>query len=138
MAPVDWQWGSSACAAGGRQGGGQVASRAPGVPLTTNAPYGCPQVAAKPPLVGNTIERTAARGLRRTFVRFEEELTRIAAPTIIISGDGDKRVSGRAEYGSRMRACSLRSLPGANVVAWESPKEACAAVTGFSASLKSN
>ena len=63
---------------------------------------------------------------------YEVELTeQIAQPTLVLSGRGDKREAARRGYEERMRACRLRTLPGANVLPWEAARETAEAVAEF-------
>jgi pimeloyl-ACP methyl ester carboxylesterase len=62
---------------------------------------------------------------------YEEELTTlITQPTLILSGTDDpRRVSQRDGYQQYMKHCQLETIPGKNVLAWESPKEFVQAVS---------
>ena len=63
---------------------------------------------------------------------FREELETLTQPTLILSGDDDMgRTAKCQEYQSNMQHCTLKSLPGKNVLPWESPKEVCEAVKAF-------
>jgi pimeloyl-ACP methyl ester carboxylesterase len=62
---------------------------------------------------------------------YEDELTRMQQPTLVLAGRADKRQARRRGYAERMRACELRSLPGCNVMPWEAPRETCDAVADF-------
>lgn len=62
---------------------------------------------------------------------FQQELESLPQPTLILSGNDDKRVSGRVEYQTKMKDCTLQSLPGQNVLPWESPGQVCEAVKNF-------
>lgn len=62
---------------------------------------------------------------------YEEDLRSLPQRTLVLSGDSDKRVVNRQQYSTEMRACTLRTLPGANVLPWESPHETCASVSSF-------
>ena len=57
-------------------------------------------------------------------------------PHPIIAGDSDKRVADRQRYATQMRDCTLRSLPGANVLPWESARQTCEAIAAFSAGIR--
>jgi pimeloyl-ACP methyl ester carboxylesterase len=55
---------------------------------------------------------------------FEEEMTElINQPTIIVSGQDDKRKEMREMYGTQMKNCQLKTVKGLNVLPWESTKE---------------
>jgi pimeloyl-ACP methyl ester carboxylesterase len=61
---------------------------------------------------------------------FEEELTGLRQPTLILQGKDDAtRI--RDDYVSQMSTCSLQTLPGKNVLPWECPKEVCQAIQDF-------
>jgi pimeloyl-ACP methyl ester carboxylesterase len=62
---------------------------------------------------------------------FRKELESLPQPTLIISGTNDGRALEREEYQSTMRDCTLLSVPGKNVLPWESPIETCNAVRDF-------
>lgn len=62
---------------------------------------------------------------------YEEELRTLEQPTLVLSGTGDKRVENRVKYGELMHRCELRSIPGTNVLPWESPGYVCAAIQTF-------
>lgn len=61
---------------------------------------------------------------------FEDDLLSLPQYTLILAGNGDKRQ--RDEYMQSMKNCSLRVLPGLNVLPWESPVETVEAVKTFS------
>ncbi|KAL1511755.1 hypothetical protein AB1Y20_005043 [Prymnesium parvum] len=83
---------------------------------------------ARPPIVAFNAGVLSTRS-------YEEELRRLPQPTLVLSGQSDKRSDDRRAYGTQMRACTSRSLPGANVLPWESPRETCAAVRDFYSGL---
>ena len=56
-------------------------------------------------------------------------------PTLVLSGTADKREADRRLYESQMLSCRLVSVPGCNVLPWESPRETCDAVQTFAAGL---
>lgn len=62
---------------------------------------------------------------------FRQELETLQQPALILSGDDDKRVAGREEYQPNMQDCTMESLPGQNVLPWESPELTCKAVKKF-------
>uniref|UniRef100_A0A7S1V0P4 AB hydrolase-1 domain-containing protein n=1 Tax=Grammatophora oceanica TaxID=210454 RepID=A0A7S1V0P4_9STRA len=59
---------------------------------------------------------------------FEEELTALPQPALVLSGMADKRYKDRRDYFGNMKACTLQLLPGQNVLPWESPKEVIDAI----------
>ncbi len=54
---------------------------------------------------------------------FEEDLKESPQPKLIVSGAGDKRSIDRQPYKEQLDTCSLVTIPGLNVLPWESPKE---------------
>jgi pimeloyl-ACP methyl ester carboxylesterase len=62
---------------------------------------------------------------------FQEELEILEQATLILSGDGDRRTAKRQEYQENMRDCTMISLPGLNVLPWESPMEVVSAIKEF-------
>jgi pimeloyl-ACP methyl ester carboxylesterase len=62
---------------------------------------------------------------------FQQELETLPQPTFVLSGSGDTRAPQRVEYQQRMRQCTLRTLPGKNVLPWESSRDVCKAVKDF-------
>jgi pimeloyl-ACP methyl ester carboxylesterase len=62
---------------------------------------------------------------------YENELTELQQPTLVLAGRADTRRERRAGYAGRMRSCELRTLPGSNVMPWEAPRETCDAVAEF-------
>ena len=63
---------------------------------------------------------------------FQEELETLEQPTLILSGDSDaERSVRRKEYQSNMKDSTLMSLPGKNMLPWESPEQVCNAVKEF-------
>eukprot|EP00966_Prymnesium_polylepis_P016050 370771-Prymnesium_polylepis.1 len=66
---------------------------------------------------------------------YEVELRDLPQPTLVLSGESDKRVADRQRYRSEMRAAALRSLPGGNVLPWEAPRETAAAISAFCAEV---
>lgn len=54
---------------------------------------------------------------------FEEDLKESPQPKLIVSGEGDKRAVDRQPYKEQLDTCSLTTIPGLNVLPWESPKE---------------
>jgi pimeloyl-ACP methyl ester carboxylesterase len=62
---------------------------------------------------------------------FKEELETLKQATLILSGDGDGRTTQRQAYKENMQDCTLKSLPGLNVLPWESPKEVISAIQEF-------
>lgn len=63
---------------------------------------------------------------------FEEELTELKQPTLILQGQDDAaRISKRQEYVERMPQCTLQTLPGKNILPWESPAEVARALQSF-------
>ena len=73
-----------------------------------------------------------------TTQSYEASLRALSQRTLILSGEGDKRVGDRQRYASEMRQCSLRSLPGANVMPWEAPRETCRAIAAFTTKLQAS
>lgn len=60
------------------------------------------------------------------------ELTQvIKQPTLVLSGDTDRRSADRTGYADGMADCQLEELPGQNVLPWESPAETCKRVAAF-------
>ena len=51
---------------------------------------------------------------------YKEELKELSQPTLILTGNEDKRQRGRIPYARNMMNCRLRSVPGCNVLPWES------------------
>ena len=63
---------------------------------------------------------------------FREELKSLTQPTLILSGEGDaERTTKRKDYQTNMRECTMKSLPGKNVLPWESPEAFCVAIKSF-------
>jgi pimeloyl-ACP methyl ester carboxylesterase len=62
---------------------------------------------------------------------FRDELETLPQPTLILSGTDDVRAVERQEYQSTMKYCTLQSMPGKNVLPWESPIETCNAIKDF-------
>ena len=54
---------------------------------------------------------------------FQEDLKESPQPKLIVSGTGDKRSIDRQPYKEQLDTCSLVTIPGLNVLPWESPKE---------------
>jgi len=52
---------------------------------------------------------------------FEHDLKGMTQSLWIVSGEGDKRVSGRQLYQSELNKCTLTSIGGLNVMPWENP-----------------
>jgi len=63
---------------------------------------------------------------------FMQEMIEISQPTLILSGEGDKRAKDRIGYAQEMKKCTLESLTGCNVVPWENPSGVCEAILSFS------
>lgn len=51
---------------------------------------------------------------------FEEDLKESLQPKLIVSGEGDKRAVDRQPYKEELDTCSLVTIPGLNVLPWES------------------
>eukprot|EP00967_Tisochrysis_lutea_P140419 scaffold256524_cov44-Tisochrysis_lutea.AAC.1 len=62
---------------------------------------------------------------------YEQQLLDMTQPTLVISGRGDKRMARRTGYASGMKACTLCTLPGLNVLPWEAPNDVGNAVKEF-------
>lgn len=62
---------------------------------------------------------------------FQEELESLPQPTLVLSGTADSRSEKRQPYQTQMRDCVLQSLPGKNVLPWESPVQVCQAIRRF-------
>ena len=62
---------------------------------------------------------------------FQEELTTLPQPTLVLSGDTDRRQEQRVEYANQMMDCRLETLPGQNVLPWESPQDVAKALEAF-------
>ena len=52
---------------------------------------------------------------------FEEDLKESPQPKLIVSGEGDMRAVDRQPYKEQLDTCTLITLPGLNVLPWESP-----------------
>ena len=59
------------------------------------------------------------------------ELSTLAQPTLVLSGEADKRAAQRVGFEQGMRACELQTLPGCNVLPWEEPASTAKAVASF-------
>lgn len=53
---------------------------------------------------------------------FEEDLKESPQPKLIVSGEGDKRAVDRQPYKEQLDSCTLVTIPGLNVLPWESPE----------------
>lgn len=53
---------------------------------------------------------------------FEEDLKESPQPKLIVSGEGDKRSTERQPYEEQVDNCALITIPGLNVLPWESPR----------------
>lgn len=62
---------------------------------------------------------------------WEEELREIVQPTLIVGGRKDARMEKRKEYGVSMSDCVLKTIPGCNVLPWESAIETIDAILEF-------
>lgn len=62
---------------------------------------------------------------------YQEELETLKQPTLILSGKDDTRASERQTYVTNMQDCRMKSLPGKNVLPWESPIEVVDAIQHF-------
>jgi hypothetical protein len=60
----------------------------------------------------------------------EKELTELPQPTLILQGDEDKS-RNRDEYVQNMKDCKIKTIPGKNVLPWESPARVCQAIREF-------
>ena len=88
---------------------------------------GC-SAAACPPVIAFNAGLLSAR-------EYTAELCNTKTPTLVLSGTADKREADRRLYGTQMRSCRLVTLPGCNVLPWESARETCDAVRTFSTGL---
>jgi pimeloyl-ACP methyl ester carboxylesterase len=52
---------------------------------------------------------------------FEVDLKESPQPKLIVSGEGDKRAVDRQPYKEQLDSCTLVTIPGLNVLPWESP-----------------
>ncbi|KAL7547279.1 hypothetical protein ACHAWF_010601 [Thalassiosira exigua] len=52
---------------------------------------------------------------------FKEDLVVISQPIVVVSGEGDKRVSDRLLYQTELDKCTLKTIPGCSVLPWENP-----------------
>ena len=66
-------------------------------------------------------------------VGLDDELRTLPQPTLVLSGEADRRVADRREYAQAMAACRLVTLAGCNVLPWESPSETSEAIAEFAA-----
>lgn len=87
------------------------------------ATAGC-GAAVRPPVIAFNAGVLQARS-------YEAPLREMDTPTLVVSGRSDKREADRQEYAAEMRACELATLPGCNVLPWESPKETSDAIAAF-------
>jgi pimeloyl-ACP methyl ester carboxylesterase len=65
---------------------------------------------------------------------YQEDMQAMTSvPTLILSGDADKRQKDRVGYTSAnaIPQCTLQTLPGQNVVPWESPQDTVNAIRNF-------
>jgi pimeloyl-ACP methyl ester carboxylesterase len=63
---------------------------------------------------------------------FEEELRSLSQPTLLLQGSEDTtRKDKRDEYVSEMRDATLQTIPGLNVLPWESATDVCKAILKF-------
>jgi pimeloyl-ACP methyl ester carboxylesterase len=53
---------------------------------------------------------------------FEVDLKESPQPKLIVSGEGDKRAVDRQPYKEQLDSCTLVTIPGLNVLPWESPE----------------
>lgn len=53
---------------------------------------------------------------------FEDDLKESPQPKMIVSGEGDKRAVNRLPFKEELDTCSLVTIPGLNVLPWESPE----------------
>lgn len=53
---------------------------------------------------------------------FEEELTEMIQPNLIVSGKGDKRVVNIKQYATELEQCKLEIIAGLNVLPWKNPQ----------------
>jgi pimeloyl-ACP methyl ester carboxylesterase len=68
---------------------------------------------------------------------FEEELCTLSQPTLVLHGSEDTtRNKKRDEYASKMRHGVVQTIPGQNVLPWESAAEVCKAILNFHQRLK--
>jgi pimeloyl-ACP methyl ester carboxylesterase len=80
--------------------------------------------AVRPPVIAFNAGVLQARS-------YEVPLRTMGTPTLVVSGRSDKRESDRQAYAAEMRACELATLPGCNVLPWESAKETAGAIADF-------
>jgi len=80
------------------------------------------------------MSRTPVQAFNAGFCRhrsFQEELQTLTQPTLILSGTSDRRAIKRQPYESNMLNCALQTIPGQNVLPWESTTEFCKALHAF-------
>ena len=63
-------------------------------------------------------------------VSYERELTELRQSTLILQGQDDTS-RNREEYVQNMRNCRIQTIPGKNVLPWESPGSVCRAIREF-------
>ena len=85
----------------------------------------------RPPVVAFNSGLLSAR-------EYATELAAATCPTLVLSGQADKRVTGRRPYATEMQRCELQSLPGANVLPWEAAHESCAAIAEFAVHVQAS
>jgi len=61
----------------------------------------------------------------------QEQIMSLSQPVLILEGDKDKRRKDRQDYQASMKNCVLETLPGKNVLPYESPAETVAAIRRF-------
>lgn len=62
---------------------------------------------------------------------FEEELRTLSQPTLVLQGSKDTKKNKRDEYATEMRDATVQTIPGLNVLPWESAAEVCKAILKF-------
>jgi len=67
----------------------------------------------------------------------EAELTSLPQPTLVLAGEsgGKPKADDGRDFAERMRECTVRQLPGRNVLPWESASATCAALGDFVAAV---
>jgi len=63
---------------------------------------------------------------------FEEELSTLEQPVLVLSGSSDKRNEDRNMYATKMKNCTMRVLDGLNVLPYENARDTVEAIEKFS------
>ena len=62
---------------------------------------------------------------------YDEEISEIRQPVLVVSGSIDKRNIDREAYATEMRNCRLSTLEGVNVLPWENPLDVVKMIKDF-------